>query len=104
MHPQSNGRAERQVREVITYLRKYLTEGTNENKWESLLPALQFAYNSSMHSSKGYSPYMIAFTRRPRVATSLLEETRRQYNEGGFVESLRLFQRITRDVLGADSD
>ena len=47
---------------------------------------------------------MIAFTRRPRVATSLLEETRRQYNEGGFVESLRLFQRITRDVLGADSD
>ena len=102
MHPQSNGRAERQVRQVIVFLRKYLDSQRNDNDWERLLPALQFAYNSGTHSTKGYSPFMIAFNRRPNLPSSLLVSPTTSYSESDFQQRLKLLAKITQDVIRHD--
>ena len=104
MHPQSNGRAERIVREVITYLRKYLEEGKNENQWEEIIPSLQFAYNSSLHLGKRYSPYMIAFNRRPQLASTLVENGPKYYGQENFPNALHLFTKITQDVIANNTE
>ena len=67
MHPQSNGKAERQVRAVVVYLRKYLDSQKGDNLWERLLPASQFSHNSCTHATKGKSPFILAFGRRPNL-------------------------------------
>jgi len=67
-HPQSNAPVERMNRTILTYFRKYLE--TNE-QWVSLLPGLEFAYNTSPHASTRLSPFVAAYGRRPSVPTSL---------------------------------
>ena len=104
MHPQSNGKAERQVRNVIEYLRKFLETGENENKWESLLAPMQFAYNSSVHTDKTLSPYLIAFTRRPKLPTTLLSPKELCYTEQEFPQKLHLFSKIASQVISASNE
>jgi len=99
MCKQSNGRAERQVRQVVAYLRKYLETGENENNWEALLSPLQFAHNSSKHSTKGFSPFMIAFNRKPILPSSIMIPNMINYKESETADKLTLFSKITRDVV-----
>lgn len=70
-HPRSNGIVENKNRTIISYCRKYL-EGTNE--WEALLPGMQLAYNTSVHTSTGFTPYFLAFNRRPNMPHHLYND------------------------------
>ena len=42
-------------------LRAYV--GAKPTKWERYLPILEFAYNNSKHTSKGYSAFMLIDTK-----------------------------------------
>ena len=53
-HPQSDGQTERLNQIIEEMLRAYV--GTKPTKWERYVPILEFAYNSSKHTSTGYSP------------------------------------------------
>ena len=58
-HPQSDGQTE-QVNQIIEdMLRAYVAKKLT--KWERYLPILEFAYNSSKHTSMGYSPFMLMY-------------------------------------------
>ena len=64
-HPQSQGQCERKNRSIIAELAKRVAQyGTD---WASQLPWVQFAYNSTPHSSTKFSPHMLMFGREART-------------------------------------
>lgn len=54
-HPQTNGQTERTNQTLEQYLRCYTS--ASQSDWASLIPAAEFAYNNSVHSSTGQSPF-----------------------------------------------
>lgn len=68
-HPISNGLVERANRSIIGLIRKTI-EANNE--WAELCPSLASAMNCAPHSTKRFSPFMIAYNRRPNVLVDLL--------------------------------
>ena len=69
MHPISNGICERSNRTILTLIRKIIESNQD---WVSLCPSLQKAMNCAPHSTKRFSPFQLAFGRRPRVPSDLL--------------------------------
>ena len=69
-HPISNGQAETAVKDSIRYLRKYIED---DNNWLALLPNLQLAHNTSMHSFLKKTPYSCVFLRDPLVSYATLK-------------------------------
>jgi transposase InsO family protein len=75
-HPQTDGQTERLNRVLGDMLRWYTLNG--ESDWDKWLTAAEFAYNNTVHSSTGYTPFQLDCGRTPKdplamAATSLLE-------------------------------
>jgi len=62
-HPQSDGQTERTNRTLEQMLRVFIR--TDETQWESLLPALELAYNSAPHASTKVSPFQTMIGENP---------------------------------------
>jgi hypothetical protein len=63
-HPQTDGLAERMIQTLEDMIRRYCAFGLQfkdgkgyTHNWVSLLPALEFAYNSIVHASTGKTPF-----------------------------------------------
>jgi hypothetical protein len=54
-HPQTDGQTERMNQVLEQYLRIFCND--QQNNWTNLLPLAEFAYNNSIHSSTGLSPF-----------------------------------------------
>jgi hypothetical protein len=54
-HPQTDGQTERLNQTIEAYLRAFV--GKEQNDWVSLLPMAEFAYNNSVTSGNGMSPF-----------------------------------------------
>lgn len=78
-HPQTDGQTERANRTVEEMLRPYCS--TRENDWDKMLPAVEFAYNSSVHASSGKTPFMLNYGFEPSTPLTLLRDPRG--NKGG---------------------
>jgi transposase InsO family protein len=63
-HPQTDGQSERTHQTVQHYLRSYCGE---EQQWAVLLPEAEFAYNNSIHSTIGVSPFEALYGYQPRM-------------------------------------
>jgi hypothetical protein len=68
-HPQSDGGTERLNRTLQDMLRCYVNP--RMDNWDTLLPLVQFAYNSTHHSSIGMSPFEASMGFVPRTSVSL---------------------------------
>lgn len=64
-HPRANGLVERFNSTLLAMLRTTLDEFAYQ-RWEKLIPAVQYAYNSSRQSSLGESPHFLMFGREPQ--------------------------------------
>uniref|UniRef100_A0A5S6QBE1 RNA-directed DNA polymerase n=1 Tax=Trichuris muris TaxID=70415 RepID=A0A5S6QBE1_TRIMR len=60
-HPQGDGLVERTNRAILQILR---TLAAKDSEWDHLLPAAVLAYNTSKHTSTGFSPYQLIFGRQ----------------------------------------
>ncbi|KAH9111480.1 hypothetical protein AeMF1_014009 [Aphanomyces euteiches] len=68
-HPESDGQSERANRVIEDILRSYTQ--SRRKTWSSLLPHVEFAYNTSVNASTGFTPFYVNFLRHPRLPSSL---------------------------------
>ncbi|KAL0154090.1 hypothetical protein M9458_050549 [Cirrhinus mrigala] len=68
--PECDGMVERLNRTLKDQLAKYICESGGE--WDRYLPQVELAYNSSVHSSTGFSPFFLAHGREPRLPAEIL--------------------------------
>ena len=53
-------------------LRAYV--GKHQNDWDERLGMVEFAYNNSMHSSSGYTPFYLYYGRHPVSPVNLVSK------------------------------
>ncbi|OMO90520.1 reverse transcriptase [Corchorus capsularis] len=69
-HPQTDGQTEVVNRTLSTLLRALIKE--NIRTWEDCLPHVEFAYNRSIHSTTGHSPFETVYGFNPLTPLDLL--------------------------------
>jgi hypothetical protein len=70
-HPQTDGQTERTNRTVEQMIRSYINY--QQNNWDELLPAVEFAYNNAKQSSTQTSPFFLNYGRDPLLPASLFQ-------------------------------
>ena len=79
-HPQGNAWSERANRNFITRLRSLVNDKCDD--WDQLLPFVQLAYNSAIHTLIEEQPFKLMFGRSPNLPSeSPLEIAVRQFPE-----------------------
>ena len=68
-HPQCDGLVERQNRTLQEMLAAYVADCPHD--WDTCVSIAVYAYNTSSHSSTGFSPYEMVFGRMPRTPLQL---------------------------------
>ncbi len=89
-HPQTNGLVERQNRTLILLLRSVCSR--RQDDWDKLLPSAMGAYNSTRHTSTGFSPHLLWFGRDKRIPLMLLFPKR----EAGYLTCREYIKQIFR--------
>jgi hypothetical protein len=67
-HPQSNRQTEHVNPTIKHFLRAYTS--VNQTDWVKWLPMMEFAYNNTMHSATGRSPFMALYGWQPALTPS----------------------------------
>ena len=89
-HPQGNAFAER----VHQFLRNALSSLVNTlgKAWDKFLPAIQFAYNTAIHTTIGISPYYAFYGRHPGAVqpfSEQLSDNSKFYSAMDYAEKLK---------------
>jgi len=64
-HPQTNGALERTHRVLVKYLRCFILE--DQSNWDKWLPYATFVFNTTPHTSTGFTPHELLFGRKPNI-------------------------------------
>uniref|UniRef100_A0A2D4IPV6 Gypsy retrotransposon integrase-like protein 1 n=1 Tax=Micrurus lemniscatus lemniscatus TaxID=129467 RepID=A0A2D4IPV6_MICLE len=72
-HPCTNGAAERANALIERYLRSYTS--LQQTKWIEFIPFAEYAYNNTVHSSTGYSPFFIVYGKEFKPLPDLTQDT-----------------------------
>jgi len=101
-HPQADGQSERTNQTVEVALRCFLSEGTKGlSEWDELLPEVEYALNTSVNATTGYTPFFLLYGVHPRSEINSASascndaeqffQDRRQIREDAY-EAIRLAQ------------
>ena len=94
-HPQMDGATERSNQEIEAYLSIFCSN--NLKTWNSLLPTLEFAYNSKPHATRKESPYFLQLGYDPIGIPTAYQKTNTPANE----EKLRLLSEAWKEAKAA---
>jgi RNase H-like domain found in reverse transcriptase/Reverse transcriptase (RNA-dependent DNA polymerase)/Integrase zinc binding domain len=72
-HPQTDGQTERQNQSVEHYFRVYCNQVQDD--WAAKAPRAQFAYNVSLHSTIGKSPWEAAYNSYPGLPATVEDDS-----------------------------
>jgi hypothetical protein len=86
-HPESNGSLERSHRVLKEYLRHYINE--DQSNWDEWIPYAVHVYNTSTHTSTGYTPFELVYGFKANMPSVLQENPSVQYNYDDFVTELK---------------
>ena len=93
-HPQCDGMVERFNRTLLNMLATHCKN--NPWNWEEHLQKVCFAYNTSIHTSTGYSPYYLMFGRQPVLPIDVQYGTTQPHQQPSVNEyAAELDQRLT---------
>lgn len=73
-HPQSNGSVERAHARLAEFIRATDNEIEESRDWANRLHLASFCYNTTVHSTTGYSPFYLMFGRHPRLITAVEQQ------------------------------
>ena len=80
-HPQTDSQVEATVKIIQKMLRPFVFQGQD---WEGLLPTLEFAYNDTVQSSIGQTPFYLNYGYHPTGTTRhepvIIHMLRMKYN------------------------
>ncbi|RDB26459.1 Transposon Ty3-G Gag-Pol polyprotein [Hypsizygus marmoreus] len=76
-HPQHDGQTEIVNKSIETMLRAYVSE--DKHSWATWLHLLEYAYNSSLHSSTGASPFFLLYGFEPLNVLDFLTAKDKQW-------------------------
>src|SRR6266850_3576887 len=107
-HPQHDGQMEQQNQTLEIALHAYVA-GSKSN-WAKWLPALALAYNSTIHTSMGYSPFFLLYGFEPRSLADFTHGNsckvdRPLYNHSAqeFMQELEVHHALAQDSLAKAS-
>ena len=93
-HPQSNGICERFNSTLVNMLAMYVQDPKKQNLWSNFISHVVFAYNTSIHSSTGYTPYFLLYGREAIIASDVILKSSEPYNlGGGYPEYIKRLQK-----------
>jgi hypothetical protein len=72
-HPQTDGQSERANQSIIALLRAFAEQFLHN--WDKFLPILEFAFNNTLNSSTGYSPFQVNYGLSPLIPTDMISGT-----------------------------
>ena len=58
-HPKTDGQSKVAHSSVLDLLKSYVGEVAQANQWEKYLPLVEYAYNNTVHSSTGKTPFEV---------------------------------------------
>ena len=73
-HPQSNGLVEWRQQMISNFMRKMCDDLPSQRNWHLKVPNLQTIINSSISSSRGFSPFFLTFFRHANFPFQQLKE------------------------------
>jgi hypothetical protein len=87
-HPQTNGALERNHRVLVEYLRCCILEDRSD--WDKWVPYAIFVFNTTPHTSTGFTPHETLFGRKPNIPGIIQKETPEiQYSYDNYVKELQ---------------
>ena len=102
-HPQSDGQTEIMNRTLETMIRHYVDYKLDN--WDENLYLLEFAYNSAVNMSSGFSPFYLCQARHPRSPlTSILPESTNVKSVEDFVSGLQSSWSIAYDTISESQE
>jgi len=102
-HPRTDGQTEILNKTLETMIRAYINKPMDN--WESLLPALEFAYNSRVHTATGFTPFLLDTGSQPRsFATLKLDVEPHSAGAEDYVLQHKLNLQAARDSLEYSKD
>src|SRR5438045_8656630 len=93
-HPQTDGQVEATVKTIQKMLRPFVFQGQD---WKELLLTLEFAYNDTIQSSTGQTPFYLNYGYHPTGVTRH-EKVNNSHDEDQ-VQYLLRFQEVSRDAI-----
>jgi transposase InsO family protein len=85
-HPQANGQAERLNKVLVDGLRTHVN--LNRNDWDEWLSLVEYAYNSSVNETTGFTPFEMDGQHVPSLLQLALGMRRQQHEVKGVQEML----------------
>ena len=101
-HPQSDGQTERVNQIIEDMLRAYVAK--KPSKWEQYLPILEFAYNSSKHTSTGYSPFLLMYGFQPRAPIDVTIHRDELESTQNFLRNMQDMLQLARENVKTAQD
>jgi hypothetical protein len=96
-HPQTDGQTERMNQILEAYIRAFCD--TNQQNWPELLPYAEFAYNNSVSSATGLSPFYANYGQHPNSLWGLEEIKGDRPTASHFVEWIRSVHDTCKQAL-----
>jgi len=86
-HPESQGCIERSHRVLPENLRQYVSD--DQTDWDSWVPFATYAYNTTQHSAKTYTPFELLFGRPTTLPSALRKPPEPRYNYDYYASELK---------------
>jgi hypothetical protein len=86
--PQKNEALERTHSVLVEYLKYYILE--NQTDWDQWISYATFVFNTTQHTSTGFTPHELLFGRKPNIpGLPQKEPVEVRYNYDSFVQELQ---------------